>query len=272
MLSESQKRSEFHLCGAYIKSATQEHLDAIKIQTTNAGSFFCNLQFPKNKYSDMNYSNTGRFQSNVYNFEHTFIRHITRMKSKALFIQEPYKDFYPAWFSKQITEVDFAYAGYSLSLVDYFPGQYGSDLIKNSKYLLAGSENEYVGYQKNASHKSNVMLTGNPLMYNLRESLKFTNSQTNKSKVILWAPHWIQEWENSENGFARWDTALDLLNSFLSKNSDCSLIFRPHPILRIAIQEKIKVDKRKTNNEVLKTKESKKFQQTLSRVWWKADF
>jgi len=261
----TEKRFNVHICGAYLKFATEEHLDAVKSQATKAGATFCNMQFPKNSYSDSNYGKKTIFGSKTLNSKHRFIKHFEKMDSAALFIQEPYIENYPDWFSSLATEVNLAYAGYSLNLVDYFPGQYGSSLIKNSKYLLAGSHNEYIGYQKCSSQKSNVLLSGNPLMFKLREQIQLMGTKKHNHNILLWAPHWIQEWEDSKNGFARWEIALNVIHKFVVKNPECLLILRPHPILRIAIQGYLNPRHKIVSNEVRKTQDTNSFKDLLSR-------
>ena len=265
MFSLSKKSLGPHLCGAYLKFATKEHLDAVKSQAAKVDATFCNLQFPKNSYSDLNYAGKKLIDLHKYNSSASCSRHFKKTGSSALFVQSPYMEHYPEWFLSLISEVNFAYAGYSLNLVDYFPGQYGSPFIKNSKYLLAGSHNEYIGYQKHSNQNSHVLLTGNPLMYNLRERIKLSGSRENPPHILLWAPHWIQEWETSNNGFARWDIALDLIHQFALKNPENLVIFRPHPILRVAIQGYLNPNLKIKNNEVIKTQAKDSFKNLLFR-------
>ena len=220
-----------HVCGAYLAFATREHLAALAGESDRREIKFCQANFPDTSFSDNKFK-SGKFSLlRTHQTKTSLLKHIEKTESRAIFIQSPYLDHYPDWFLDLHESVNLAYGGYSLSLVDYFEGQYGSQLVKNSKYLLAGSHDEYKNYMKHASKDSVVVLTGNPLMYTLRKRMESISNPRKVNQILLWAPHWIEKWETNGKGFARWDTAFQAVLAFAEQNFDKKVIVRPHPLL-----------------------------------------
>lgn len=250
---------KYHVCGAYLNFATLEHMDALKSQGKNAAIEFCKARFPINNFSDTNYRSSRVTFSRLYKSKLSLTSHFLRAKSKAMFLQSPYEEHYPDWFEGLDSEIGFAYSGYSINLADYYQGTYGSAVVKKSRYLLAGSHDELIGYSKVARPDAVVLLTGNPLLFQLRKVIAENQSRPKKSAKVLWAPHWTKSWQDSSEGFARWETTLGAIFSFARKNPDKEIVFRPHPLLRSAIDVELGKKKTLDNRESIKTQKSDSF-------------
>ncbi len=111
-----------------------------------------------------------------------------------MFLQSPYVEHYPDWLIGLDREISFAYAGYAIFLSDYYPGTYGSSIVQKSRYLLAGSQDELNGYRAVAQKDAVVLLTGNPLMFQLRKKIAENQERSKRSVRILWAPHWTKSY------------------------------------------------------------------------------
>ena len=227
--------NRIHLCRANLAFATREHLAALAYGSNKKEIKLCQANFLDTTFSDRRFKRSKFLLLGNYKTRDSFLKHVERSESKAIFLQSPYVDHYPDWFLDLHDSASLAYSGYSLSLVDYFEGQYGSHLVKNSKYLLAGSHDEYRNYVKYGSKNSIVVLTGNPLMYSLRRRMTLNSNPRNGNQILLWAPHWIEKWETNGKEFARWETALRSILTFAEQNIDKKVIVRPHPLLRNVI-------------------------------------
>lgn len=223
------------MCCANLAFATREHLEALAFASNKKEIKLCHANFPDTTFSDRRFKKSKFLFPRDYKSRDSFLKHVERSKSKAIFLQSPYIDHYPDWFLNLHESANLAYSGYSLSLVDYFEGQYGSHLVRNSKYLLAGSRDEYRNYLKYGSKNSIVVLTGNPLMYTLRKRMALNSNTRSENQTLLWAPHWIEKWETNAKGFARWETAFQSVLIFAEQNIDKKVIVRPHPLLRNVI-------------------------------------
>lgn len=248
-----------HVCGAYLSSATREHMDALKSQGEDIAIKFCNATFPSNLFSDRNYTRSSVSFIRPYKSKSSLTSHFLSAKSKAIFFQSPYEEHYPDWFEGLDSEIDFAYSGYSINLADYYPGTYGSSIVRKSKYLLAGSLDELNGYRKVARPDAVVLLTGNPLLFQLRKLIGENQDQPKGPAKVLWAPHWTKSWQDSSEGFARWEVALSAIYAFARKNLDKEIVFRPHPLLRAAIDVELGKIKSLENRESIKTQDSGSF-------------
>ncbi len=260
----SYKKS--HICGAYLSAATLEHMDALKTQCSNSKIEFCKATFPNNTFSDSNYVSSRLTFTKPYKSRQSLISHYSDSKSRSMFLQSPYQEHYPDWFENLHTEISFAYSGYSINLADYYPGTYGSTIVRNSRFLLAGSQDELNGYMTVARPDAIVQLTGNPLLFQLRKMIIENKNRPEKQMRILWAPHWTNSWQDSTDGLARWDIALEAIYTFANKNSDKEIVFRPHPLLRAAIEAEIGKEKILKNRESIKTQQSDYFRAFVEQL------
>jgi hypothetical protein len=98
-------REVSHVCGAYLSSATQEHMDAMRIQGLNPGIKFCRATFPSNIYSDSNYRSSRPIFTKPFKSRQSLISHFSNSKSGAMFLQSPYEEHYPDWFENIHAEI-----------------------------------------------------------------------------------------------------------------------------------------------------------------------
>ena len=240
---------KIHVCGAYLAMATREHLEALVCESDEINIKMCEANFPHTSFSDNKYIKSKNLFPKSYKTRDSFLKHFLESESKAIFLQSPYIDHYPDWFFDLHEVADLAYGGYSLSLIDYFEGQYGSHLIKKSKYLLAGSLDEYENYKKYGREDAVVVLTGNPLMYSLRRELLSSRVSRKENQILLWAPHWIEKWGVDSRGLAHWENAIQSIFIYAERNVNKTIIIRPHPILRIILDTYLNNDSEILNRE-----------------------
>jgi hypothetical protein len=229
-------RDESHFCLSFLNEITYEHQNIIACQLQRLNLNYCQFEFPKNCFSSIENLSLVEKNNISYTQKKTLIRHLKNSRSTAIFLQLPYAEYYPSWFNSISKKLNLAYAGYGISLSDYTEGQFNTELIRNSKYLLANSNYDFTGYNKIESDKAKIILTGNPMLYELRKHLsKISSEAQKKSMILLWAPHWSQRWLKEKRGFARWQVCIDPIFKFAKLNTNIKIIVRPHPILREAI-------------------------------------
>ena len=229
-------RNKSHFCLNIFNDITYEHQNIIACQLQRLNLNYCRFELPKNFFSSIEDLALGEKNNASYNQKKTLLRHLKDTKSTAIFLQVPYPEYYPSWFNSISKKLNLAYAGYGISLSDYVEGQFNTELIRNSKFLLANSNYDFEGYNKIESDKAKIILTGNPMLYELRNHLSQISSEVQKkSMILLWAPHWSQRWLKDKRGFARWQVCIDPIFKFASLNPNIKIIVRPHPILREAI-------------------------------------
>jgi hypothetical protein len=212
------------------------------------------MKLPKNDFSMNLDGHLVSSDSQLHVDSRSILDHYRSKKSKAIFLQSPYPEHYPSWFSSLQSDVSFAYAGYGISLSNYFEGQFNTPLIQLCKYLLAASPYEVGGYQKYLEQDSTVFFSGNPLMYELRRAIHDeAYVQAQFKPRLLWAPHWSKDWINGTQGFAQWRKTIGVVLDFANSNPKIEIVVRPHPILREAILASHFENRETTNRESLKT-------------------
>jgi hypothetical protein len=224
-----------HVCFVFLNSQTYLHQVALKNQWEETGATACRIDFPKNTFSLESTTYIDSSSSEIYTDKKSLEFHVESSRSRAIFIQSPYTEHYPDWFLEFGIDNNLAYAGYGISLSDYTEGQFNTPLIKSSRYLLASGEYEMNGFKEITQSNSQIIFTGNPKMYQIRQSLK------NPDKLnclfiprLLWAPHWSKFWLEGKRGFARWQMTVKPILEFARNNDNVQIIVRPHPILREA--------------------------------------
>jgi hypothetical protein len=248
------KRKTEHICLCFLELPTEEHQLVIRKLWGELGGSSCIMILPKNDFS-MNFDRLiNSSDSQLYLDSRSILDHYRSKKSKAIFLQSPYLEHYPAWFSSLESDVSFAYAGYGISLSNYFEGQFNAPLIQLCRYLLAASPYEVGGFQRYLEEDSTVLFSGNPLMYELRRAIHDeTYSQAQFKPRLLWAPHWSKDWINETQGFAQWRKTIEVVLDFANLNPKIEIVVRPHPILREAILASHFENRETTNRESLKT-------------------
>jgi hypothetical protein len=212
------------------------------------------MKLPKNDFSVNFDGHLVSSDSQLHVDSRSILDHYRSKKSKAIFLQSPYPEHYPSWFSSLQSDVSFAYAGYGINLSNYFEGQFNTPLIQMCRYLLAASPYEVGGYQKYLEQDSTVLFSGNPLMYELRRAIhNEMRDQAQFKPQLLWAPHWSKDWINGTQGFAQWRRTIGVVLDFANSNPMIEIVVRPHPILREAILASLFENRKMTNRESLKT-------------------
>lgn len=233
-----------HICFAYLESPTAEHNDALKDQWDLTTGISCQMDFEMNSFSLAGHSSKNSRINNAYLDGESVKKHLRATRSLAVFLQSPYSEHYPDWFVDFSADLNFAFAGYGISLSNYLDGQFRTPLIQSSRYLLASSNYDVNGYKLNCSSSSEVILTGNPLMYEIRKSL-VVQSDLKQPMILrfLWAPHWSKFWLQGRKGFARWQITVEPILKFASDNPNIQVVIRPHPILHEALISHLKTGK-----------------------------
>jgi len=170
----------------------------------------------------------------VYRSTHELKAHFRARVPSAVFLQSPYSHHYPSWFVRATRSQPLAYAGYGIPLSRWTDGHFRQKLILAATWLLAESQYSFEGFSE-ATPAARVLLTGDPLMWNVRKELAPGEPLARGSTALLWAPHWSQSWPTGERGFGRWRETLGPLTSWVQKNPGVSVTIRPHPILREAL-------------------------------------
>ena len=226
-----------HICLSYLRSPTVEHNDVLKHQWDLANGSLCRVDFPSNAFSFETYQGKILGSEKIYTDFNRLFNHYKKSRSLAVFLQSPYSEHYPPWFLEVSSECNFAFAGYGISLSNYVDGQFRTPLIQSSKYLLASSNYDYIGYKNNVSGNGQIIFTGNPLMYEIRKSLDIQKAVKGTAGLkLLWAPHWSKFWLEGSRGFARWQITLEPILEFARRNPDIEILVRPHPILLEALR------------------------------------
>lgn len=245
-----------HICFSYLDLPTDEHISAMISQTQQTNLSFCAFKFQKNAFSMKSHFCTySTFEVDECT-ESTFFSHSIDSNSRATFLQSPYPEHFPEWILANIKNFNIAYAGYGIPMSNYYDGHFRTPIIQNAKYLLASSKYELDGYLKNTSKKTQIILTGNPLLYEIRRVNENLSGLNVSNPVVLWAPHWSTEWLGGAKGFSRWNETFDVVYEFAKSNPDIRVVFRPHPILREAIWSGSRYTRSTSNREALKTRKS----------------
>lgn len=239
-----------HICLSYLRSATVEHNDVLKHQWDLVNGSSCRVEFPRNAFSFETYLGKMPEAEKIYTDFNKLFNHYKHSRSLAVFLQSPYSEHYPPWFLEVSSECNFAFAGYGISLSNYVDGQFKTPLIQSSKYLLASSNYDYIGYKNNISANSQIIFTGNPLMYEIRKSLDIQKAVKGTAGLkLLWAPHWSKFWLEGSRGFARWQITLEAILEFTRSNPDTEILLRPHPILHEALKAHLEDNRHLINRE-----------------------
>jgi len=230
------KNKVSHICIVRPNISIFDHADALASQAAKLGISCCFIDFESMFSRTMIYGRIFKW--------HTIVR-----RSSYLFLSTPYPEHYPKWLIQGNYKL--AYAGYGLTLSNWVDGHFSSGMIRKCAILLAGSESEYLGYSGVCEDSQATILTGNPLMWEIRNST--SKNQVTKKQVeqILWAPHWTATWFESSVGFSRWRESIGPILSFAETNPKVRILVRPHPILLEAISASQKVENSYYKREIL---------------------
>jgi len=211
-----------HICIVRSEISTSEHADALAAQAANLGVRTC--------FINLNRKILFTWLTIIY-----YRCHILFSRSSYLFLSSPYEEHQPKWLTR--VNFEFAYAGYGLTISNWEFGHFSGGIIPKCKLLIAGSEYEFLGYSKVSHDFQKILLSGNPLMWQIRDRILRQPIQKFKVKQILWAPHWTSSWIDSPSGYSRWRIKTPIIFEFAKSHPEIKFVFRPHPLLRNGIFE-----------------------------------
>jgi hypothetical protein len=219
-----------------LPSATFENLVAVRRQAIRCELTTCYLTFGESKF-DLDAQALEGIENEMRIRDASDLhRHVASEKPLGVFLQSPYPEHYPEWFEREAAHIPLAYAGYALGLGTWTEGNFHTGLIQKCTYLLACCATEFEGYQTH-NPQARVTLAGSPLLYEVRRAFHAARPhQVNRENAtLLWAPHWTRTYPHSPRGYSRWMDSVDAILTWTQAHPSCRLIFRPHPILRHAI-------------------------------------
>jgi hypothetical protein len=235
-----------HVCLAVLHDGTVEHALALRRQAQAAGLSVCFLTF------DL-WSGAVELAPPVTRVtDAAALRaHVSHWESRALFLQSPYPEQYPEWFFESTVDIVLAYAGYGLTLSTWTHGHFATDAIRATSYLLAAGPYSYDGYIGH-NPQATVLLTGNPLLYQLRQQLRRPR-RAGRPATVLWAPHWTKQLWDGTRGFSRWQESVAAILDWTRSNPAARLVFRPHPIFQLALQAYLGTGQTASHREAAKS-------------------
>lgn len=225
-----------HLCLASIPRQTSEHLAAIANQATALGFEVCwlLLEMPSARHPSSATHSAGGVDSEHLLAMKTFEQlegHFTANQPIAIFLQTPYPEHYPEWFWKSEWLDRMCFAGYGATLSTWDHGLYQLPVLHDCAWLLAESDFNRQKYADHGNDPARIVVTGNPLMYELRSRLAGRDSRETDPKTLLWAPHWTSTWFEHARGFSRWRAAVVPILEFARLHPEITVLARPHPLL-----------------------------------------
>jgi hypothetical protein len=221
-----------HVCLALIPDETQEKMLLWAEILSANGIDYCNLIVPCARHSENAWIGQPTFASGrVAQSQIDLHRHWTS-KDTAVVLQSPYLEDYPDWFwaEKETNQnLRFIYTGYGIALSNWSAGHYRLPSFKLVDRLGATDILGFVGAFLHEPLKTRLIPDPQAKLL----SNRITSRQPERS--LLWAPHWSQNWFRNTRGFSRFTESLTPITHFLLRNPEKTLTFRPHPILKKAI-------------------------------------
>jgi hypothetical protein len=232
----STRSSLPHICLASIPLQTSEHLAAVAQQATAAGFDVCwlHLERPDSLSSASAAHTAGVVDPGdllAMTSPELLEAHFAATRPVAIFLQTPYPEHYPDWFWQSAWIDRACFAGYGATLSTWDHGLYELPVLHDCAWLLAESEFNQRKYLDHGNDPSRVVLTGNPLMFELRARLAEEGERGSDGASILWAPHWTTTWFEHARGFSRWREAVVPLLEYARLHPEFTVIARPHPLL-----------------------------------------
>ena len=217
-----------HICLASLPLNTAEHLAVLAREASDLGFEVCWLSFDSEEMSD---SIGGlREGTTAITSRDDFVAHLESHEPVAVFLQSTYPEHYPEWFWGVSAQTSFCFAGYGALLDTWEWGHYQLPSLKLCAWLLAESEFVRDKYVEHGNDPSRVVVTGNPLMYELRRRLSGSNETPSPRRTVLWAPHWSRTWFEYKRGYSRWEEAVQAVLQAAKGAAGVDFVVRPHPL------------------------------------------
>ena len=224
--------SNKHICLALIPDETQEKMLLWGEMLSANGIDYCNLIVPCARHSENAWSRYPTLAGGrVVRSQIDLNRHWTP-KHTAVVLQSPYLEDYPDWFwAEKVTNhnLEFIYTGYGIALSNWNAGHYRLPSFKLVDKLGVTDVLAYVGAFIHQPLKARLIPDPQARL------LSNSPSSRKPEHTLLWAPHWSQNWFGNSRGYSRFKESLIPITNFLRNNPEKTLTFRPHPILKEAL-------------------------------------
>lgn len=239
-----------HICLASLPLNTAEHLAILAREASDLGFDVCWLSFDSEEMSD---SLGGlREGTTAISSRDDFVAHLESHKSVAVFLQSTYPEHYPEWFWGVSAQTQFCFAGYGAILDTWEWGHYQLPSLKSCAWLLAETEFVRDKYLEHGNDPSRVVVTGNPLMYELRRRLSGSGETRAPRRTILWAPHWSMTWFEYKRGYSRWQETVHAVLQVAKDAASVDFVVRPHPLFLRQLSQGLDDDSGANSDEYTK--------------------
>ena len=169
-------------------------------------------------------------------------KHLRDHSSTAIVVQSPYFEHYPDFFQSIFFELDIkkVFFGYGLPLNVWEQGQTRLPSFEGMTAFTSVIRANHRAARR--VHGKKVVFSGDALMHTIAAafSVQSPSGDVDGSKRILWAPHWTQTWlDRDSKGFSRFSESISPILACLEARPEVEVIFRPHPLLELAIQQPV---------------------------------
>lgn len=231
------------LCGATkvvfaaLSSPTVEHVNVMARQLMRAGTETAALTFGDSSFSLGQVSPAHGIELIECSNLDALRDALTARQEPVVLFQSPYPEHYPSWLIDATPVLRTAYAGYGIPLSRWYAGHFQTPIITSTDFLLAGSKYESDGYLREVPSAS-TLFVGNPLLFEIRRAMaQDPPPAADNTPRLLWAPHWTRAQPNDDIfGFSTWSESIFEMLAW-AESSGLPLTVRPHPILRLALEE-----------------------------------
>lgn len=217
-----------HICMASLPLNTVEHLAVLAKEASDFAFEVCWLSFVIEEMSDA--PRGFREGTTAITSRDDFLAHLESHQPVGVFLQSPYPEHYPEWFWGLSTQTPFCFAGYGAILDTWEWGHYQLPSLRACAWLLAETEFVRSKYLEHGNDPSRIVVTGNPLMYELRRRLSGSDETPSPRRTILWAPHWSRTWFEYKRGYSRWEEAVHAVLQVAKDAAGVDFVVRPHPL------------------------------------------
>lgn len=230
-----KKSGQIHVCFLTLPLNTVEHLKIHSENLNLAGVETCFLSFVSQGTGG--HQSKSKFDSTMILGEKELRQHLAEENSAAVVLQSPYYEHYPEFLPPTLRSVAVAtvFFGYGLPLNVWEGGQTRLESFSSFSAIASATRGHYKALK--SEQGSRAILAGDALMHRLvsQAAVDKSNRSPNRKRV-LWAPHWSQSWfGDAPRGFSRFSDSVGAFAQLLNSRSDIELIFRPHPLLELAL-------------------------------------
>ena len=147
----------------------------------------------------------------------------------AIFVQTPYEEQRHGDWRRLSADDGLAYSGYGVTISSWREGHYYAPLYLRCRYILLSTPSDFAPFRAAGIEDRRLLHTGSPILFDLVSRRRTVAVPTDP--VLLWMPHWTEDWFGSP-GYSTWtETVFDVLHS-AENEPTTTFIVRPHPLLR----------------------------------------